>query len=126
MAGHFHDLKGQMNKLREKERENLTKLTIQSNDCLKELRRKAERVSGYWSNVVRNSDEKRLELSNVIQQTNIYVNSQVPAGVGLATGCHLVTQFDDVICRFPVNSPRSTLIVSVATRGRDLTYSYRY
>ena len=44
MAGHFHDLKGQMNKLREKERENLTKLTIQSNECLKELKRKADRV----------------------------------------------------------------------------------
>ena len=45
MAAHFHDLKGQMNKLREGERARLTKLTLESNAAIKELKRKAEQVS---------------------------------------------------------------------------------
>ena len=35
MLAHFQDLKGQMNKLREIERERLTKLTLESNAAIK-------------------------------------------------------------------------------------------
>ena len=44
MIAHFQELKGQMNKLREAERERLTKLTLESNAAIKELKRKAEKV----------------------------------------------------------------------------------
>ncbi len=44
MLAHFQELKGQMNKLREQERERLTKLTLESNAAIKELKRKAEKV----------------------------------------------------------------------------------
>lgn len=43
MLAHFQDLKGQMNKLRASEHERLTKLTLQSNAALKELKRKSEK-----------------------------------------------------------------------------------
>ncbi|ELU04099.1 hypothetical protein CAPTEDRAFT_167685 [Capitella teleta] len=43
MIAHFQELKGQMNKLREAERERLTKLTLESNAAIKELKRKAEK-----------------------------------------------------------------------------------
>ena len=45
MLAHFQELKGQMNKLREQERERLTKLTLESNAAIKELKRKAEKVT---------------------------------------------------------------------------------
>ena len=44
MLAHFQELKGQMNKLREHERDRLTKLTLQSNAAIKELLRKSEKV----------------------------------------------------------------------------------
>ncbi|CAH1801399.1 unnamed protein product [Owenia fusiformis] len=43
MQAHFQQLKGQMNKLREIEREKLTKLTLESNTAIKESKRKAEK-----------------------------------------------------------------------------------
>ncbi|KAK2170331.1 hypothetical protein LSH36_3g13035 [Paralvinella palmiformis] len=43
MLAHFQDLKGQMNKLRASEHDRLTKLTLQSNAALKELKRKSEK-----------------------------------------------------------------------------------
>merc|ERR1712002_101408 len=43
MQAHFQELKGQMNQLREKERERLTKLTLMSNESIKELKRKCEK-----------------------------------------------------------------------------------
>ncbi|XP_064620664.1 dynein regulatory complex subunit 2-like [Lineus longissimus] len=39
MVHHFQELKGQMNKLRDAERQRLTKLTLESNGAIKELRR---------------------------------------------------------------------------------------
>ena len=42
MSAHFHDLKGQMNRMREKSHRNLTTLTLQSTTCLNELRKRAE------------------------------------------------------------------------------------
>lgn len=43
MLAHFQELKGQMNKLREVQRERLTKLTLESNAAIKELKRKSEK-----------------------------------------------------------------------------------
>lgn len=43
MLAHFQELKGQMNRLRESERERLTKLTLESNAAIKELKRKADK-----------------------------------------------------------------------------------
>jgi len=43
MLAHFQELKGQMNRLRENERERLTKLTLESNAAIKELKRKCEK-----------------------------------------------------------------------------------
>lgn len=43
MLAHFQELKGQMNKLRDLEREKLTKLTLESNSAIKELKRKSEK-----------------------------------------------------------------------------------
>lgn len=43
MLSHFQELKGQMNKLRETEREYLTKLTLDSNAAIKELKRKSDK-----------------------------------------------------------------------------------
>ena len=48
MLAHFQDLKGQMNRLREIERERLTKLTLESNAAIKELKKKAEKVGCEW------------------------------------------------------------------------------
>ena len=48
MLAHFQELKGQMNRLREQERDRLTKLTLESNAAIKELRRKAEKVGIKW------------------------------------------------------------------------------
>ena len=45
MLTHFQELKGQMNKLRDTERERLTKLTLESNAAIKELKRKCDKVS---------------------------------------------------------------------------------
>lgn len=42
MSAHFHELKGQMNKMREKSHRNLTKLTLQSTTCLAELKKRAD------------------------------------------------------------------------------------
>lgn len=43
MLAYFQELKGQMNKLREAERERLTKLTLESNAAIKELKRRCEK-----------------------------------------------------------------------------------
>lgn len=43
MLAHFQELKGQMNRLREIERERLTKLTLESNAAIKELKKKADK-----------------------------------------------------------------------------------
>ncbi|XP_050399667.1 dynein regulatory complex subunit 2 [Patella vulgata] len=43
MLSHFQDLKAQMNKLRDAEREKLTKLTLESNAAIKELKRQSEK-----------------------------------------------------------------------------------
>ena len=48
MVAHFQELKGQMNKLRENERDRLTKLTLESNGAIKELKRKTEKVPIMW------------------------------------------------------------------------------
>ena len=45
MIAHFQELKGQMNKLREAERDRLTKLTLESNAAIKELKRKSDKVN---------------------------------------------------------------------------------
>ena len=45
MQAHFQELKGQMNKLREDERERLTKLTLDSNNTLKELKGRSDKAS---------------------------------------------------------------------------------
>ena len=45
MLAHFQELKGQMNKLREEERTRLTKLTLESNGAIKELKRKSDKVN---------------------------------------------------------------------------------
>ena len=44
MLAHFQELKAQMNKIRDCEREKLTKLTLESNAALKELKRQKEKV----------------------------------------------------------------------------------
>ncbi|KAK3083899.1 hypothetical protein FSP39_004880 [Pinctada imbricata] len=44
MLAHFQDLKAQMNKLRDREREKLTKLTLESNSAMKELKRQNDKV----------------------------------------------------------------------------------
>lgn len=44
MLAHFQDLKAQMNKLRERERDKLTKMTLESNSAMKELKRQNEKV----------------------------------------------------------------------------------
>ena len=44
MLAHFQDLKAQMNKLRDAERDKLTKLTLESNAAIKELKRQKEKV----------------------------------------------------------------------------------
>lgn len=44
MLGHFQELKGQMNKLREAARAELMTLTLQSNAAIKELKRVNEKV----------------------------------------------------------------------------------
>ncbi|XP_076473124.1 dynein regulatory complex subunit 2-like [Babylonia areolata] len=43
MLAHFQELKAQMNKIRDCEREKLTKLTLESNAAMKELRRQKEK-----------------------------------------------------------------------------------
>lgn len=43
MLAHFQELKAQMNKIRDCEREKLTKLTLESNAAIKELRRQKEK-----------------------------------------------------------------------------------
>lgn len=45
MLAHFQHLKSQMNKLRDGERDKLTKLTLESNSAIKELKRNIEKVS---------------------------------------------------------------------------------
>ncbi|VDI16575.1 Hypothetical predicted protein [Mytilus galloprovincialis] len=45
MLAHFQDLKAQMNKLRERERDKLTKMTLESNSAMKELKRQNEKVT---------------------------------------------------------------------------------
>ncbi|OWF42683.1 coiled-coil domain-containing protein 65-like [Mizuhopecten yessoensis] len=44
MLAHFQELKAQMNKMREGERDKLTKLTLESNASIKELKRQREKV----------------------------------------------------------------------------------
>ena len=44
MLAHFQHLKSQMNKLRDGERDKLTKLTLESNSAIKELKRNIEKV----------------------------------------------------------------------------------
>lgn len=50
MLAYFQELKGQMNKLREAERERLTKLTLESNAAIKELKRRCDKVG--WVTMV--------------------------------------------------------------------------
>ena len=45
IAQHFHELKSQMNNFRENERSRLTKLTLESNASIKEVKRKLDMVS---------------------------------------------------------------------------------
>lgn len=45
MLAHFQDLKAQMNKLRERERDKLTKMTLESNAAIKELKRQKEKIT---------------------------------------------------------------------------------
>lgn len=45
MLAHFQHLKSQMNKLRDGERDKLTKLTLESNSAIKELKRNIEKVA---------------------------------------------------------------------------------
>lgn len=45
MLAHFQDLKAQMNKLRERERDKLTKMTLESNAAIKELKRQREKIT---------------------------------------------------------------------------------
>ena len=55
MLAHFQELKAQMNKVREGERENLTKVTLESNAAIKELKRQKDKVSlTHW--LVKGSD----------------------------------------------------------------------
>lgn len=42
---HFQELKGQMNRFREAERERLTQLTVHSDSAIKELKRKEAKVN---------------------------------------------------------------------------------
>lgn len=49
MIAHFQELKGQMNKLREAEHDRLTKLTLESNASIKELKRKVDKVNLQFS-----------------------------------------------------------------------------
>ncbi|XP_046351485.2 dynein regulatory complex subunit 2-like [Haliotis rufescens] len=44
MLAHFQDLKAQMNKLRDAERDKLTKLTLESNAAIKEIKRQKEKA----------------------------------------------------------------------------------
>ena len=44
MLAHFQELKAQMNKIRDCEREKLTKLTLESSAAIKELKRQKEKV----------------------------------------------------------------------------------
>ena len=44
MLAHFQELKAQMNKVRDVEREKLTKVTLESNAAIKEIKRQKEKV----------------------------------------------------------------------------------
>ena len=44
MLAHFQDLKAQMNKVRDAERDKLTKVTLESNAAIKELKRQNGKV----------------------------------------------------------------------------------
>lgn len=44
MLAHFQELKAQMNKVREAERDKLTKITLESNAAIKEVKRQKEKV----------------------------------------------------------------------------------
>lgn len=63
MLAHFQELKGQMNKQREKERTKLTKLTLESNAMISELSRIADLV------LVRSQNF-------VLQRFSVYFHSQ--------------------------------------------------
>lgn len=45
MQRHFHELKAEMNQVRDKERDKLTKLTLESNAAIKEIKRQKEKAS---------------------------------------------------------------------------------
>ena len=45
MLKHFQELKAQMNKVREAERDKLTKVTLESNSAIKEVKRQNDKVS---------------------------------------------------------------------------------
>ena len=44
MLAHFQELKAQMNKVRECERDKLTKVTLESNAAIKEVKRQKDKV----------------------------------------------------------------------------------
>ena len=45
MLAHFQELKAQMNKVRDVEREKLTKVTLESNAAMKEIKRQKDKVT---------------------------------------------------------------------------------
>ena len=44
MLAHFQELKAQMNKVRDNEKEKLTKVTLESNAAIKEIKRQKDKV----------------------------------------------------------------------------------
>lgn len=51
MLAHFQELKAQMNKVREAERDKLTKITLESNAAIKEVKRQKDKVNTHPHNV---------------------------------------------------------------------------
>ena len=64
MLAYFQELKGQMNKCREAERERLTKLTLESTAAIKELKRKSDKVR---SSEIKHTTEYLMALMSVQQ-----------------------------------------------------------
>ena len=51
MIAHFQGLKGEMNRLREIQRAQLTKLTLETNASVKEIQRKCRKVQSVYSHL---------------------------------------------------------------------------
>ncbi|XP_061198253.1 dynein regulatory complex subunit 2-like [Saccostrea echinata] len=84
MLAHFQHLKSQMNKMRDGERDKLTKLTLESNSAIKELKRRIEKLQsiiklGEMSRKFETEEEKVLPFyaSSLTQEEQNDVNTAI-------------------------------------------------